>query len=173
MKEDKIEQLLKAIEHPETYSDEALERLFEDDEVRECYELYISSEQAAMSKESVYRKETVSLKGIKSQFIVRKLMFAALITAAIILSGIAYATIISKRNYISETEKPVTVATQKVAYKQSSAIVLPKDTTRPIDETEYHPSQPTTSLHSSLSNLIDSINSSFVIVNFLFNDVND
>ena len=138
MKEDKIEQLLKAIDHPETYSDEALERLFEDDEVRECYELYISSEQAAMSKESVYRKETVSLKGINSQFIVRKLMFAALITAAIILSGIAYATIISKRNYISETEKPVTVATQKVAYKQSSAIVLPKDTTLTFQNTELN-----------------------------------
>ena len=138
MKEDKIEQLLKAIEHPETYSDEALERLFEDDEVRECYELYISSEQAAMSKESVYHKETVSLKGINSQFTVRKLMVAALITAAIILSGIAYATIISKKNYISEAEKPVTVATQKVAHKQSSAIVLPKDTTLTFQNTELN-----------------------------------
>ena len=45
MKEDKIEQLLKAIEHPEAYSDEALERLFKDEEVKECYELYVSFRQ--------------------------------------------------------------------------------------------------------------------------------
>lgn len=53
MKEDKIEQLLEAIEHPEAYSDEALEKLFADEEVREYYELYVSCQQTKGLKRAV------------------------------------------------------------------------------------------------------------------------
>ena len=138
MKEDKIEQLLKAIEHPETYSDEALEKLFEDEEVKEYYELYITSEQAARSKGQVYRKETISLNGVNSQFTVRKLMFAAIVTAAIILSGIAYATIFSKKSHISETQQSVSVTSQTISDTQPSVTVLPKDTTLTFQNAELN-----------------------------------
>lgn len=138
MKADKIEQLLEAIEHPETYSDEALEKLFEDEEVKEYYELYITSEQAARSKGQVYRKETISLNGVNSQFTVRKLMFAAIVTAAIILSGIAYATIFSKKSHISETQQSVSVTSQTISDTQPSVTVLPKDTTLTFQNAELN-----------------------------------
>ena len=50
MKEDKIEQMLRAMEHPEEFTDEELETLFHDQEVRDCYEAAIKAEQAFASR---------------------------------------------------------------------------------------------------------------------------
>jgi len=128
MKEDKIEQLLKAIEHPEAYSDEALERLFEDEEVKECYELYISFRQGIGRKQPVSSKKTMSFMPGNYQFSVRKLLIAAILIGAIILSGIAYATIFSKRNHTQEIENATVASSQTVTDKETSATILPKDT---------------------------------------------
>ena len=137
MKEDKIEQMLEAIEHPEAYSDEALEILFEDEEVRECYELYVCSRQAASSR-------IIPTLGINNSH-TGKIVFprweylaAAVVISAIVLSGIAYATIFSKRNHIQTTEKVSTVSSQTTTDTQSSTIVFPKDTTLVFQNTELN-----------------------------------
>lgn len=133
MKEDKIEQLLKAIEHPEAYSDEALERLFEDEEVKECYELYVNFRQGLGRKQQVSLRETMSFKSGNYHFPVRKLLVAAILLSAIILSGIAYATIFSKRSHTQEMEM-ATISSQMVPATKAS--VLPNDTILTFQNTE-------------------------------------
>ena len=65
-------------------------------------------------------------------------MFAAIVTAAIILSGIAYATIFSKKSHISETQQSVSVTSQTISDTQPSVTVLPKDTTLTFQNAELN-----------------------------------
>ena len=48
MKEDKIERLLHAMDHPDEYSDQELQELFDDEETRQCYELMLMAEQGQL-----------------------------------------------------------------------------------------------------------------------------
>ena len=43
MKEDRLEDLLRAMDHPEEYTEEALQQLLSDEENRECYELAVKA----------------------------------------------------------------------------------------------------------------------------------
>lgn len=136
MKEDNIERLLEAIEHPEAYSDEALERLFEDEEVKECYELYVRAQQATRNRKTVTRKETRGLLRRFCQFPVRRLSVAAIVTGAIILSGITYATIFSKRGDSREAEKAAATISERATVARPSAAILPEDTTLTFQNAE-------------------------------------
>ena len=60
MIEDKIERLLHAMEHPEEYSDEELQRLMDDEEVRDCYELAVMARQGFQMRRQQNRKKTLS-----------------------------------------------------------------------------------------------------------------
>lgn len=138
MKEDKIEQLLEVIEHPEAYSDEALDKLFEDEEVRECYELYVTSEHAARSRKNIPTLGTNNSHLGNKTFPRWEYLTAAVVMSVIVLSGIAYATISSKRNNIQETEKAANVTSQTISDTQPSATILPKDTTLTFQNTELN-----------------------------------
>jgi len=135
MKEDKIEQLLEAIEHPEAYSDEALEKLFADEEVREYYELYVSCQQTKGSKRAVSQAETVCFSGRNNSFLLKKLSIAAIVLFAIILSGISYAMIFSKKSPVAETEKAAISSKTAPAVLSS---VFTKDTTLTFQDTELN-----------------------------------
>lgn len=135
MKEDKIEQLLEAIENPEAYSDEALKKLFEDEEVRECYELYVSCQQTRGSKRTVSQAETVRFLTGNNSFLLKKLFIAAIVLFAIILSGISYAMFFSKKSPVAETEK---AAISSKATPATQASVFTKDTTLTFQDTELN-----------------------------------
>ena len=135
MKEDKIEQLLEAIENPEAYSDEALKKLFEDEEVRECYELYVSCQQTRGSKRTVSQAEPVRFLTGNNSFLLKKLFIAAIVLFAIILSGISYAMFFSKKSPVAETEK---AAISSKATPVTQASVFTKDTTLTFQDTELN-----------------------------------
>ena len=136
MKEDKIEQLLKAIEHPEAYSDEVLEKLFEDEEVRECYELYVSSEQATACR------KIIPTLGIKHSHTGNKTfprweyLAAAVLISAVVLSGITYATIVFMNSHTQETPQPVTASSQTATPSLPAATIFPNDTTLTFQNAE-------------------------------------
>jgi hypothetical protein len=84
MKEDKIERLLHAMDHPDEYSDQELQELFNDEETRQCYELMLMVEEGFHHSE---RKAPQSKLTIGSKL----LKIAALFVAILMLSGITYA----------------------------------------------------------------------------------
>lgn len=133
MKEDKIEQLLEAIEHPESYSDKALEELFEDEEVKACYELYISCQQARKTREAVPCQETTVFTSRKKQFHLKRLMVAAVLLGAIILSGITYAMFFSKKN--PAPARGETAISSKMTPATQTSVLL-KDTTFTFQDTK-------------------------------------
>lgn len=148
MKEDKIEQLLEAIEHPEAYSDEALERLFEDEEVRDCYELYVSCRQGKWSPKTVSTAETIVFNSRKYLFPVRKLIIAAIFIGAVILSGITYAMFFSEKSPAPKTEKAA-ISTQTAPAVQTS--VFTKDTTLTFQDMELNAILETVAPHYQVS----------------------
>jgi hypothetical protein len=114
MKEDKIERLLHAIEHPDEYSDEELQRLMDDEEVRDCYELAVMARQGFRMKKQ--RRKPLS----------PLLKIAAVFVGVLMLSGIAFAAVrlVKGSSPQSPAESPV-------------AAVVPADstTTAPQDST--------------------------------------
>ena len=84
MKEDKIERLLHAMDHPDEYSDQELQELFNDEETRQCYELMLMAEQGFHHSE---RKAPQAKLTIGSKL----LKIAAIFVAILMLSGITYA----------------------------------------------------------------------------------
>lgn len=83
MKEDKMERLLMAMENPSDFTDEELEQLFEDEELRDCYNLAVKAEQGfKMRKKALPRQEKPLIWKI-----------AAIFVGLIMLSGITIAAI--------------------------------------------------------------------------------
>mgnify|MGYP007070112871 CR=1 FL=1 len=76
MKEDKIERLLRAMENPSDFTDKELEQLFEDEELRDCYNMAIKAEQgfklrreqAEQRPQAGYQRVWLKVAAVLSQF---------------------------------------------------------------------------------------------------------
>ena len=129
MKEDKIEQMLRAMEHPEEFTDEELEKLFQDQEVRDCYEAAIKAEQAFATRRQQPKQRT------KAVTMSSRLWFrvAAAFIGLVMLSGIVYALIIGTSAKTSPKEQVMNQPTRPLTEQVTS---LPADTTLTFENTE-------------------------------------
>ncbi|MBO5594386.1 MAG: hypothetical protein J5931_07260 [Prevotella sp.] len=94
MKEDKIERLLRAMENPSDFTDKELEQLFEDEELRDCYNMAIKAEQGfKLRREQAEQRPQAGYQRVW-------LKVAAVFIGLIMLSGITIAAI----QYIRYTE---------------------------------------------------------------------
>ena len=128
MKEDKMERLLKAMENPGDFTNEELEQLFEDEELRDCYNMAVKAEQGFRQ-----RREQAELHPLATHHIWLKV--AAVFIGLIMLSGITIAAIQYIR-YIDDkqtVQKPpvTTVQPQPVAESEE-----PADTLRTFENEE-------------------------------------
>lgn len=129
MKEDKIERLLRAMENPDDFTDEELERLFEDEELRDCYNLAVKAEQGFR-----LRKEQAEVHPIVTPQRIW-LKVAAVFIGLIMLSGITIAAIQYIR-YIDDkqtVQKSPATTTQQQPTAESGA---PADTLRTFENEE-------------------------------------
>ena len=129
MKEDKIEQMLRAMEHPEEFTDEELEKLFQDQEVRDCYEAAIKAEQAFAARRQQPEKQT------KVVAMSPRLWFrvAAAFIGLLMLSSIVYAIIIGTSAKTSPKEQVMNQPTKPLT---EQVVSLPADTTLTFENTE-------------------------------------
>lgn len=129
MKEDKIEQMLRAMEHPEEFTDEELEKLFQDQEVRDCYEAAIKAEQAFAARRQQPEQQT------KVVAMSPRLWFrvAAAFIGLVMLSSIVYAIIIGTSAKTSPKEQVMNQPTKPLTEQVTS---LPADTTLTFENTE-------------------------------------
>ena len=128
MKEDKMERLLKAMENPGDYTDEELEQLFEDEELRDCYNMAIKAEQGFR-----LRREQAELHPLATHHIWLKV--AAVFIGLIMLSGITIAAI----QYIRYIDDKQTVQKPPVATVQPQPAAEseePADTLRTFENEE-------------------------------------
>ena len=96
MKEDRLEDLLRAMDHPEEYTEEALQQLLSDEENRECYEL------AVKAHAGFKLGHTHQIPAHKS---VLWMKAAAVIAGVLILSGITLAAVYIGRRPLRQAEK--------------------------------------------------------------------
>lgn len=129
MKEDKIEQMLRAMEHPEEFTDEELETLFQDQEVRDCYEAALKAEQAFAARRQQPEQQT------KVVAMSPRLWFrvAAAFIGLVMLSSIVYAIIIGTSAKTSPKEQVMNQPTKPLTEQVTS---LPADTTLTFENTE-------------------------------------
>lgn len=128
MKEDKMERLLKAMENPGDFTDEELEQLFEDEELRDCYNMAIKAEQGFRQ-----RREQAELHPVVMHHVWLKV--AAVFIGLIMLSGITIAAI----QYIRYIDDKQTVQKPPVATAQPQPVVEsnePADTLRTFENEE-------------------------------------
>lgn len=129
MKEDKIEQMLRAMEHPEEFTDEELETLFQDQEVRDCYEAALKAEQAFAARRQQPEQQT------KVVTMSSRLWFrvAAAFIGLVMLSSIVYAIIIGTSAKTSPKEQVMNQPTKPLT---EQVVSLPADTTLTFENTE-------------------------------------
>lgn len=129
MKEDKIEQMLRAMEHPEEFTDEELETLFQDQEVRDCYEAALKAEQAFAARRQQPEQQT------KVVAMSPRLWFrvAAAFIGLVMLSSIVYAIIIGTSAKTSPKEQVMNQPTKPLT---EQVVSLPADTTLTFENTE-------------------------------------
>ena len=129
MKEDKIEQMLRAMEHPEEFTDEELETLFQDQEVRDCYEAALKAEQAFAARRQQPEQQT------KVVAMSPRLWFrvAAAFIGLVMLSSIVYAIIIGTSAKTSPKEQVMNQPTKSLT---EQVVSLPADTTLTFENTE-------------------------------------
>lgn len=128
MKEDKMERLLKAMENPGDFTNEELEQLFEDEELRDCYNMAIKAEQGFR-----LRREQAELRPVSKHHIWLKV--AAVFIGLIMLSGITIAAIQYIR-YIDDkqtVQKPPVTTVQPQPVAESNE---PADTLRTFENEE-------------------------------------
>ena len=123
-----IEQLLKMTERPQDYTDEELQRLMSDPEMREYYELMVSAEAGfALRKSEVPKAEKRPLfYALGNRF----MRIAAMFIGVLMLSGIAFAAyrLVAGGDDKSTTQKvqsansPQQVGTLQQAQKDSASI---------------------------------------------------
>lgn len=127
MKEDKMERLLRAMENPSDFTDEELEQLMDDEELRDCYNLAVKAEQGfKMRKKALPRQEKSLIWKVAAVFI-----------GLIMLSGITIAAI----QYVKFLDdKKTTVQTTTVASgnpdAQAPSQQEPADTLRTFENEE-------------------------------------
>ena len=124
MKEDKIERMLHAMEHPEEYSDEELQQLMEDQEVRDCYEL-------ALAARLGFRMEGMKSMEEKQE---RKrplrplYKVAAMFVGVLLLSGIAFAAVHVVRSSRQKVRPAETVAADTLRSRPVAQPAMPDST---------------------------------------------
>lgn len=126
MKEDKMERLLRAMENPSDFTDEELEQLMDDEELRDCYNLAVKAEQGfKMRKKVLPRQEKPLIWKVAAVFI-----------GLIMLSGITIAAI----QYVKFLDdKKTAVQTTTVTSGNHDEQVLsqePTDTLRTFENEE-------------------------------------
>ena len=125
MKEDKMERLLRAMENPSDFTDEELEQLMDDEELRDCYNLAVKAEQGfKMRKKALPRQEKPLIWKVAAVFI-----------GLIMLSGITIAAIQYIR-YIDDkqtVQKPPVTTVQPQPVAESNE---PADTLRTFENEE-------------------------------------
>jgi hypothetical protein len=84
-----IEQLLRMTEHPQDYTDEELQQMMSDPDMRTYYELMVSAEAGFALKRNETTKETTRSKLFPLH--IRLFRIAAIFVGILMLSGIAYA----------------------------------------------------------------------------------
>ena len=84
-----IEQLLKMTERPQDYTDEELQQMMSDPDMRAYYELMVSAEAGFTQKRNEMTKETTRSKLFPLH--IRLFRIAAIVIGILMLSGIAYA----------------------------------------------------------------------------------
>lgn len=129
MKEDKIEQMLRAIEHPEEFTDEELETLFQDQEVRDCYEAALKAEQAFAARRQQPEQQTKVVAMSPRQWF----RVAAAFIGLVMLSSIVYAIIIGTSAKTSPKEQVMNQPTKPLT---EQVVSLPADTTLTFENTE-------------------------------------
>lgn len=97
MKEDRLEDLLRAMDHPEEYTEEALQQLLSDEESRECYELAVKASAGFKWRHTHRNPVHKSVLWMKA---------AASIAGVLILSGIALAAVYIGRYPLRQAEEP-------------------------------------------------------------------
>ncbi|MBP5800255.1 MAG: DUF4974 domain-containing protein [Prevotella sp.] len=84
-----IEQLLRMTEHPQDYTDEELQQMMSDPDMRTYYELMVNAEAGFALKRNETTKETTRSKFFPLH--IRLFRIAAIFIVILMLSGIAYA----------------------------------------------------------------------------------
>lgn len=123
-----MERLLKAMENPGDFTNEELEQLFEDEELRDCYNMAIKAEQGFR-----LRREQAELRPVAKHHIWLKV--AAVFIGLIMLSGITIAAI----QYIRYIDDKQTVQKPPVATVQPQPAAEseePADTLRTFENEE-------------------------------------
>lgn len=120
MIEDKIERMLHAMEHPEEYSDEELQQLMDDEEVRDCYELALAARQGFRMKDMKERKRP-----IRAFYKV-----VAMFVGVLLLSGIAFAAVHVVRSSRQKAQPAETVVTDTLRSQPVTQTAKPDSTTQ-------------------------------------------
>jgi hypothetical protein len=126
---DNIERLLEMIEHREQYSDEEFQKMLEDDDCRECYELMVKTDSAYSEHTDVDAEQALHdfRKAHHDRFSWHKI--AAIFIGILLLSGIAYAAIILQtRSRESATKSKVVTEKVDISKVAQSRDTLKKDT---------------------------------------------
>ena len=121
--------MLRAMEHPEEFTDEELETLFQDQEVRDCYETTIKAEQAFASRRQQPEQQAKVVDMSSRQWF----RVAAAFIGLVMLSGIVYALIIGTSAKTSPKEQVMNQPTKPLTEQVTS---LPADTTLTFENTE-------------------------------------
>ena len=125
MKEDKMERLLRAMENPSDFTDEELGQMFEDEELRDYYNLAVQAEQGFKM-----RKRELSQQG---KPLIWKI--AAIFMGLIMLSGITIAAIQYVRTTQSDRTSFVSGETS-IQENRPSVSEEPADTLRTFENEE-------------------------------------
>ncbi len=130
---DKIKMLLDMQEHPEQFSEETLNAMLEDSEVRELMEATAQLKRAMISEELKVKSEYAQPNPQSSIFNLQFRKIAASFIGILLVSGIAFAAIHFVRN-VNATESQ-TVQTEQQVKSPSPKRPNDQTTKRPNDQT--------------------------------------
>lgn len=130
--EDKLKRFLEMTDHPEGYTDEELQTLLADDDMRAWYEALVAAADAKAANEMGHAQpdevEEVlgSITAHRPQLRRRWLRIAASVIGIVLMSGIVYASIHILRHKGTPVEKPVVVAKADTLVPRQQPITPPE-----------------------------------------------
>ncbi|MDE5881737.1 MAG: DUF4974 domain-containing protein [Muribaculaceae bacterium] len=150
----KTEQLIDAIDHPEKYSDEELQALLSNPEVREAYDVmcnmratFSPTPEADIDKEwQIFSKRELPMQAPKrffrkrSDFIKKLLQNSAAVVAVCLLSAAAIATVVGVRLH-ERRSNPISTSNDTIELSQAATIKGEEDTSA-IEDTATTRSEP-------------------------------
>ena len=119
-----IEQLIKMTEHPQDYSDEELQQLLSDPDMRAYYELMVKAE------------EGFTLRNTKRDKARRLWKIAAMFVGIILLSGITFAAVIYYRNQDTGVGSQDAVVSANTRHPSPNTRLPESDTIRTFENAE-------------------------------------